>query len=82
MLVRMRVDVSGTRDGEPWPQRGSVLELPDHEAAHYCQVGLAEPVTTFGEVQTATVPEPELRNGTESTRTIHRGRPRTQKAEV
>jgi hypothetical protein len=80
MLVRMRVDVSGTRNGEPWPQRGSVIDLPGHEAAEYCRNGMAEPVATFGEVETATV-EPELRTDTESGKSIRRGRPRTQRAE-
>lgn len=49
MKVRMKVSVSGTRNGEPWPARGSVVELPDAEAADYCKSGMAEPITTLGE---------------------------------
>lgn len=92
MLVRMRIDVSGTRNGQEWPRRGSVIELPDEEAAEYCRNGMAEPVATFtgmaepaptaAGVETATMPQPELRTDTESGRAIRRGRPRTQKAEV
>jgi len=65
----MRVDVSGTRDGLPWPQRGSVVELPDEEAAHYCSVGMAEPVTTFRDAETATTPPVEERTGPLTTET-------------
>ncbi len=57
----MKVDVSGTRDGHPWPPRGSVVELPDAEAADYCRNGMAEPVATFDEPETAVPIEPEVR---------------------
>lgn len=57
MKIRMKVEVSGTRDGEPWPPRGSVIDMPDAEAAQYCAGGMAEPVTTVDEPETATVPE-------------------------
>jgi hypothetical protein len=59
--VRMRVQVSGQRNGEEWPPRGSVMELPDDEAVGYCQAGMAEPVTTFAQAETPAVPEPEKR---------------------
>jgi hypothetical protein len=58
----MRVDVSGTRNGQEWPRRGSVIELPDTEAMEYCASGMAEPVTTFAPVETATMPPAELRD--------------------
>jgi hypothetical protein len=44
MRVRMKTDVSGARDGEPWPPRGGTIELPDDEAAQLCASGMAEPV--------------------------------------
>lgn len=47
MKVRMKVGLSGTRDGIEWPPRGSVIELPDAEAADYCAAGMAEPVAEF-----------------------------------
>jgi hypothetical protein len=40
----MRYDVSGLRDGKPWPPRGGTVELPDEEAAALCSAGTAEPV--------------------------------------
>jgi hypothetical protein len=47
MKVRMKVSLSGTRNGQEWPPRGSVIELPDAEAIGYCESGMAEPVATF-----------------------------------
>lgn len=76
----MRVDVSGTRNGLEWPPRGSVLDLPDDEAAEYCRTGMAEPVAVFTEFEQATVPEPELRTDTESGQAIRRGPGRPRKA--
>lgn len=44
MRVRMKIDVSGSRDGQPWPKRGETLDLPDDEGAKLCAAGMAEPV--------------------------------------
>ena len=44
MKIRMKADVSGSRNGQPWPARGETLELPDDEAANLCANGMAEPV--------------------------------------
>lgn len=44
MKVRMKGDVSGSRNGVPWPPRGGTVDLPDGEAADLCRIGLAEPV--------------------------------------
>lgn len=44
MHVRMKVDVSGTRNGAKWPPRGSVVEVADDEGAQLCAAGLAAPV--------------------------------------
>lgn len=40
----MRDQISGTRNGEPWPPPGAEIDLPDQEAVKYCANGLAEPV--------------------------------------
>lgn len=42
MRVRMKVTISGTRNGEPWPERGEIKDLPDGEAKYMISVGLAE----------------------------------------
>lgn len=44
MKIRMKIDVSGSRNGVPWPPRGGVLDLPDAEGAALCAMGGAEPV--------------------------------------
>lgn len=44
MRVRMRDQISGTRNGEPWPPPGAEIDLPDAEAVKYCANGLAAPV--------------------------------------
>lgn len=41
MRVRMKVTISGTRDGKPWPERGEVVDLPDGEAEQLVASGLA-----------------------------------------
>lgn len=44
MKIRMKVEVSGTRNGQPWPARGATLEVDDSEGAGMCAAGLATPV--------------------------------------
>jgi hypothetical protein len=39
----MKVDVSGARDGVPWPPRGGTVDLSDAEGTDLCASGLAEP---------------------------------------
>jgi hypothetical protein len=57
MKVRMRVSISGTRDGEPWPPAGQVVDLPDEEARHLCAGGLAAPAVEDNDgPETATAP--------------------------
>ena len=70
MKVRMKVAVSGTRNGQDWPAKGEEIDLPDGEAADLCAAGLAEPVAEKGEPEKAVAPEASERRG--------RGRPRKQ----
>jgi hypothetical protein len=44
MRVRMKTEVSGSRDGQPWPKRGETFEVSDSEGAELCASGMAEPV--------------------------------------
>lgn len=60
MKVRMKVDISGTRNGQEWPRRGSVVDLPDAEAVEMCAAGMAEPVAG-DDVETAALPSDEER---------------------
>lgn len=59
MRIRMRVDVSGTRNGRRWPRRGQVAEVPDAEGAKLCAVGLAEPVAERKQAETTVAPAAE-----------------------
>lgn len=61
MKVKMLVDVSGTRNGEAWPKRGEVADLPTDEAQHLVTVGMAEEAegsTDDSATETATAPDP------------------------
>ncbi|MGA5330955.1 hypothetical protein ACPCJT_20220 [Streptomyces griseoincarnatus] len=72
MRVRMRVTISGTRDGEPWPERGSVVDLPDDEAKAMVAGGLAEEASSEpAEEQAVNPAEPEKATG-------RRGKPMTK----
>jgi hypothetical protein len=52
--VQIKGDISGSRDGVPWPKRGETMELPDDEGAALCASGLAVPAAeTDDEVETA-----------------------------
>lgn len=42
MKVRLAVDISGTRDGVPWPPKGSVIDLPSDEAKSMLHAGTAK----------------------------------------
>lgn len=46
MKVRLHVKISGTRNGEEWPDIGDEIELPEAEAIDLCVTGAAEPVPT------------------------------------
>lgn len=49
MIVKMVGDVSGTRDGVPWPARGAEFDVGDDEGAALCASGLAKPVKDLRE---------------------------------
>jgi hypothetical protein len=53
MKVKLMQQISGTRDGDPWPAPGDVLVVSDDEGAQLCANGLAVPV--------AESPKPETR---------------------
>lgn len=44
MQVRMRVQISGTRDGVDWPAPGESIKVGDGEGRDLCAAGLAEPI--------------------------------------
>jgi len=44
MRVKLKVQLSGTRDGVSWPAVGSVVELPEDEARDMITSGVAGPL--------------------------------------
>lgn len=62
MRVRMLVDIQGFRalangDKIDWPARGVEAEMEDEVAIELIRSGQAVPVSTFGEVETTTMPD-------------------------
>lgn len=55
MKVRMLVDISGTRDGQEWPRRGGVINVPDLEAQDLIANKFAELVADEPVIETAAV---------------------------
>lgn len=58
MKVRLKSDISGSRDGQAWPAAGEEIDLPDGEAASLIQTGVAVPVGKGADVETAVVLDP------------------------
>jgi hypothetical protein len=44
MRIKMLTRIEGTRNSVRWPEAGTVIDLPDGEAADLVTSGLAEPV--------------------------------------
>lgn len=55
----MKVQMSGTRDGVDWPDRGVEIDLPDDEAKELAASGIVEEVTAKAKVEKATAPAEE-----------------------
>lgn len=53
MKIKMVQQITGTRNGQRWPEVGEELTVPDAEGAELCAQGYAIPV--------AQKPEPEKR---------------------
>jgi hypothetical protein len=58
--IRMLVDMSGTRNGQKWPPRGEITELPTAEAAHLVASGIAEKADDEDTVESAAAPPAEV----------------------
>ncbi len=85
MRIRMKVQMSGTRNGQPWPPVGEPVDLPTGEAQHLCASGIAEEVRDgLAEVESATAPaaegaEPPAAEVTKPPAETKRGRGRPRK---
>ncbi|MFD4662459.1 hypothetical protein [Streptomyces halstedii] len=60
MRIRMKIAMSGLRNGQPWPPVGQITDIPTGEAQHLCASGIAEEVSDGPPAEeTATPPPPE-----------------------
>lgn len=59
MKVRMRIQIGGARNGQPWPPVGGVLECSEHEALSLIGNGSAELVPEEAVVEMAMMAPPE-----------------------
>ncbi|MGW1440289.1 hypothetical protein ACWD7M_34215 [Streptomyces griseus] len=63
MRIRMKVGLSGTRNGVDWPPAGEVTDIPTGEAQHLVDAGIAEKADDGDEaaaespVEAATAPD-------------------------
>lgn len=58
MRIRMKVNLSGTRNGEDWPRAGEITDIPTGEAQHLVASGIAEDATgPAPKVETAAAPD-------------------------
>lgn len=54
MRVRMKIQISGSRNGAYWPAAGGEIDLPDREAEKMLAAGTVE-AAVAAPVETATV---------------------------
>lgn len=60
MKVVLIGDITGSRDGRDWPPRGSIVDLPDDEAATLCRQRMARPVAEGELVERAVLADPAV----------------------
>ena len=59
MKVTLKGNISGSRNGEPWPPAGTEIDLPEDEALALLNSGMARPVNAKdANVETAIVLDP------------------------
>lgn len=61
MKIRMKVAISGTRDGSDWPAVGGEIVVPDAEGADLCAAGMATPVAEPQQPEKKVAAKPETR---------------------
>ncbi|MGW1119258.1 hypothetical protein ACWD5B_19455 [Streptomyces tanashiensis] len=74
MRVRMRTKISGTRDGQDWPDKGGEIDLPDDEAEQLIRYGAAETVTESEGAPAPEEPDEETATAPDTAETRPRSR--------
>lgn len=65
MKVKLKVQLSGTRDGVAWPSMGSVVELPEDEARQMLYAGTAGPLDDKDNPETAVTMPSDVEEATD-----------------
>lgn len=68
MKVEMKVQLSGSVNGQEYPARGGVLDTTDEHGAELCANGLAVPVVSEPAVERAVAPTVEKRAARKKTK--------------
>ena len=68
MKVKMRAQLTGTRDGVDWPAVGEEVDLSDEEAKDLIHAGIAEPIVE-DKTEKAVAPKSEQRKSGLTTKT-------------
>ena len=64
MRIKMRVGLSGSLNGVPYPPAGTEWDVTDEGGRKLCEKGMAVPVAVVGgKVETAVAPDAEVRRG-------------------
>ncbi|MEV5261751.1 hypothetical protein AB0L02_27390 [Streptomyces anulatus] len=58
MRIRMKVQMSGTRNGSRWPKAGEIADIPTGEASHLVASGIAEKVSDGPPTEETATPPP------------------------
>ena len=73
VVIRLRVQISGTRNGEPWPRPGETLAVPADEADNLAAAGLATVVEVIETIEAAVL-EPDTEQATVPVKRTKRGK--------
>lgn len=65
MRIQMKIHITGSRNGRPWPPKGGIVDLPDHEAADLIAAGHAQEVPADEPRPTAPAADDRQAAGTE-----------------
>lgn len=60
MRIVLLGDMTGTRNGQEWPPRGSSVDLPDEEALALIRGKMARPAAAESDVEHAVSPTTEI----------------------
>ena len=70
MRIKLKVHLTGTRNGVEWPAYGEEIDLPDEEAADMVAAGMAEPATKHRDAEKAVPAAAEMRKALVPSQTL------------